>query len=75
MNIDWHLQLRGPRQQHVVAPDTGIKQRLIHILVQEIVCDLDDAANEAVLLIHWTGTLAVLYPLPSSEEAGQTNSK
>ncbi|WP_237231994.1 hypothetical protein [Sinorhizobium meliloti] len=27
----------------------------IHILVQEIVCELDDATNEAVLLIHWTG--------------------
>lgn len=26
-----------------------------HILVQEIVCELDDATNEAVLLIHWTG--------------------
>jgi hypothetical protein len=28
---------------------------LIHTLVQEIVCDLDDATNEAVPLIHWTG--------------------
>ena len=36
-------------------PIRGTKQRLIHILVQEIVCDLDDATNEAVLLIHWTG--------------------
>ena len=35
--------------------DTRTKQRLIHILVQEIVCDLDDATNEAVSLIHWTG--------------------
>jgi DNA invertase Pin-like site-specific DNA recombinase len=37
------------------SADTGTKQRLIHILVQEVVCDLDDAANEAVLLVHWTG--------------------
>jgi hypothetical protein len=37
------------------SADTRTKQRLIHILVQEIVCDLDDTANEAVLLIHWTG--------------------
>jgi DNA invertase Pin-like site-specific DNA recombinase len=37
------------------SADTRIKQRLIHILVQEIVCELDDATNEAVLLIHWTG--------------------
>ncbi len=35
--------------------ETRTKQRLIHILVQEIICDLDDATNEAVLLIHWTG--------------------
>ena len=35
--------------------DTHTKQRLIHVLIQEIVCDLDDAANEVVLLIHWTG--------------------
>jgi len=31
------------------------KQRLVHILVREIVCELDEATNEAVLLIHWTG--------------------
>jgi len=37
------------------SSDTRTKQRLIHILVQEIVCNLDDATNEAVLLIHWTG--------------------
>jgi hypothetical protein len=35
------------RYGHQATPD--------HILVQEIVCDPDDAANEAVLLIHWTG--------------------
>ncbi|KAB0455420.1 recombinase family protein [Agrobacterium radiobacter] len=37
------------------STETRTKQRLIHILVQEIICDLDDATNEAVLLIHWTG--------------------
>jgi hypothetical protein len=31
------------------------KQRLIHILVREIICELDETTNEAVLLIHWTG--------------------
>ena len=44
-------QRPGMRRQ----PDTRTKQRLIHILIQEIVCDLDEAANEVVLLIHWTG--------------------
>lgn len=39
------------------APSTDMqtKQRLVRVLVQEVVCDLDDAANDAVLLIHWTG--------------------
>jgi hypothetical protein len=37
------------------STDTGTKQRLIHILVQEVVCELDEATNEAVLLVHWTG--------------------
>jgi DNA invertase Pin-like site-specific DNA recombinase len=37
------------------STDTRTKQRLIHILVQEVVCELDEAANEAVLLVHWNG--------------------
>ena len=37
------------------STDTRTKQRLIHILVREVVCELDEAANEAVLLVHWTG--------------------
>lgn len=44
-----------PAAWNASSTDTGAKQRLIHILVQEIVCELDDATNEAALLIHWTG--------------------
>jgi DNA invertase Pin-like site-specific DNA recombinase len=44
-----------PAAWNAPSADTRTKQRLIHILIQEIVCDLDDATNEAVLLIHWTG--------------------
>lgn len=44
-----------PTVWNAPSTDTRTKQRLIHILVQEIICDLDDATNEAVLLIHWTG--------------------
>ncbi len=44
-----------PTVWNAPSTETGTKQRLIHILVQEIICDLDDATNEAVLLIHWTG--------------------
>ncbi|MFQ6186388.1 recombinase family protein [Sinorhizobium meliloti] len=44
-----------PTVWNAPSTETRTKQRLIHILVQEIICDLDDATNEAVLLIHWTG--------------------
>ena len=44
-----------PAAWNAASADTRTKQRLIHILIREIVCDLDDASNEAVLLIHWTG--------------------
>jgi hypothetical protein len=44
-----------PAAWNAPSTDTRTKQRLIHILVREIVCDLDDATNEAVLLIHWVG--------------------
>ena len=44
-----------PAAWNAPTADTRTKQRLIHILIQEIVCDLDETANEIVLLIHWTG--------------------
>ncbi|MCP4999681.1 MAG: recombinase family protein [Hyphomicrobiales bacterium] len=44
-----------PAAWNAASGDTRTKQRLIHVLVQEIVFDLDDASHEAVLLIHWTG--------------------
>jgi DNA invertase Pin-like site-specific DNA recombinase len=44
-----------PTAWNAPSTDTRTKQRLIHILIQEIVCELDSDANEAVLLIHWTG--------------------
>jgi hypothetical protein len=39
------------------APSATIrtKQRIVRILIREIVLDLDDASNEAVATIHWTG--------------------
>jgi DNA invertase Pin-like site-specific DNA recombinase len=39
------------------APTTDVrsKQRLVHILIKEIILDLDENTHEAVLLIHWTG--------------------
>ena len=51
------MQLAGdlPAAWNAPTADTRTKQRLIHILIQEIVCDVDEAAKEVVLLIHWTG--------------------
>src|SRR5207244_1151439 len=39
------------------APNTTArtKQRLTRILIQEVVIDLDQAANEAVITVHWHG--------------------
>ena len=39
------------------APTTsmGTKQRLIRTVIEEVIIDLDDEANEAVVTIHWVG--------------------
>ncbi len=51
------MRLAGDLATAWNAPSTDMqtKQRLIRVLVQEVLCELDDATNEAVLLIHWTG--------------------
>jgi DNA invertase Pin-like site-specific DNA recombinase len=35
--------------------DTRTKQRLTRILIREVVIDIDDGANEVVVIIHWNG--------------------
>jgi len=35
--------------------DARTKQRIVHILIREVILDLDDATNEAVVTIHWNG--------------------
>ena len=35
--------------------DARTMQRITHILIQEVIIDLDDATNEAVVTIHWNG--------------------
>ncbi|MGH7178835.1 MAG: helix-turn-helix domain-containing protein, partial [Tepidisphaeraceae bacterium] len=37
------------------STDMRRKQRIVRILVQEIVADVDETTHEIVLLIHWTG--------------------
>jgi DNA invertase Pin-like site-specific DNA recombinase len=32
-----------------------LKQRIVRVLIQEIVADIDEAQHEVVLLIHWVG--------------------
>ncbi|MBP2312964.1 recombinase family protein [Azospirillum soli] len=44
-----------PAAWNAPTTDARTRQRLTHILVHEVVIDLDDAANEAVVLIHWVG--------------------
>jgi hypothetical protein len=44
-----------PRVWNAVGTDARAKQRIVRLLIEEIVIDLDDEAHEAVLLIHWIG--------------------
>jgi len=37
------------------ATDMRLKQRIVRILVEEIVADVDETTGEIVLLIHWSG--------------------
>jgi hypothetical protein len=44
-----------PAVWNAETTDMRLKQRIIRILIQEIVADVDDSASEIVLMIHWTG--------------------
>jgi DNA invertase Pin-like site-specific DNA recombinase len=44
-----------PAAWNAPSTDARTKQRLTRILVQEVMIDLDDAVNEAVVTIHWNG--------------------
>ena len=37
------------------ATDMRLKQRVVRILIQEIIVDIDDASREIVLVLHWHG--------------------
>ena len=37
------------------STDMRLKQRIVRILIQEIVADIDENSREVVLLIHWAG--------------------
>lgn len=40
---------------HAETTDMRLKQRITRILIQEIIADVDEAAGEIVLMIHWAG--------------------
>jgi len=44
-----------PTVWNVPTTDSTLKQRIVRILIQEIIADIDDENRETVLLIHWTG--------------------
>lgn len=44
-----------PAAWNAAGTDPRTKQRLTRILIQEVVIDLDEKSNEAVLIVHWSG--------------------
>ena len=44
-----------PRAWAAAGTDARAKQRLVRLLIEEVVIDLDDAAHEAAVAIHWIG--------------------
>ena len=44
-----------PALWHDPATDMRLKQRIVRILIQEIIVDIDDASREIVLVMHWQG--------------------
>jgi len=44
-----------PSAWNAPGTDMRTKQRIAHILIHEVLIDLDDATNEAIVTIHWIG--------------------
>ncbi|MBV9945744.1 MAG: recombinase family protein [Myxococcales bacterium] len=44
-----------PAAWNAPTADARTKQRLVRVLIREVVVDLDEATNEAVVTIHWNG--------------------
>lgn len=53
--------------------DARLKKRIVRTLIREVVADIDDAAAEIVLFIHWSGGLHSEMRLPRRRR-GQRNS-
>jgi DNA invertase Pin-like site-specific DNA recombinase len=57
------------------APTTNarLKKRIVRTLIEEVVADIDDAASEIVLAVHWAGGVHSEIRLPKRRR-GQRNS-
>jgi DNA invertase Pin-like site-specific DNA recombinase len=44
-----------PAVWNAPGTSTGTKQRIAHILIQEVLIDLDDERRETIVTIHWRG--------------------
>jgi hypothetical protein len=44
-----------PTTWNASGTDARTKQRITHILIQEVILDRDEATNEAIVVIHWNG--------------------
>ena len=44
-----------PLVWNATGTDARAKQRLVRLLIEEVVIDLDEQRNEAVLVVHWIG--------------------
>jgi DNA invertase Pin-like site-specific DNA recombinase len=53
--------------------DARLRKRIVRTVIQEVVADLDEAAGEIVLLIHWMGGVHTELRLPRRRR-GQRNS-
>jgi len=55
------------------STDARLKKRIVRTLIQEVVADIDDAASEIVLVVHWIGGIHSEMRLPKRRR-GQRNS-
>ncbi|MCK1590601.1 recombinase family protein, partial [Bradyrhizobium sp. 169] len=53
--------------------DARIKKRIVRTLIHEVVADIDDAASEIALIVHWVGGVHSELRLPKRRR-GQRNS-
>jgi DNA invertase Pin-like site-specific DNA recombinase len=53
--------------------DARLKKRIVRTLIHEVVADIDDAASEIVIVVHWSGGVHSEIRLPKRRR-GQRNS-